>query len=46
MERFKLTASQAFAVLARLSQETNRKLVDIAVEVSDTGEVPEGRPPR
>lgn len=40
MERHKLTADQAFAVLARVSQELNRKLVDIAREVSDTGAVP------
>jgi GAF domain-containing protein len=40
MERHKLTADQAFAVLARVSQELNRKLADIAREVSDTGAVP------
>jgi hypothetical protein len=43
MERHKLTADQAFGVLARVSQEMNRKLVDIARELSDTGAVPEGR---
>jgi hypothetical protein len=37
MERHKLTADQAFSVLARASQQTNRKLVDIALELSDTG---------
>jgi hypothetical protein len=36
-------AGQAFGVLARVSQEMNRKLVDIARELSDTGVVPEGR---
>jgi GAF domain-containing protein len=40
MERHKLTADQAFGVLARVSQETNRKLADIAVELSETGAVP------
>jgi GAF domain-containing protein len=40
MERHKLTADQAFGVLARVSQEMNRKLVDVAREVSDTGAVP------
>jgi AmiR/NasT family two-component response regulator len=40
MERHKLTADQAFAVLARVSQELNRRLADIAREVSDTGAVP------
>ena len=43
MERHKLTAGQAFAVLARVSQEMNRKLVDIARELTDTGSLPEGR---
>jgi GAF domain-containing protein len=45
MERYKLTAEQAFGVLARVSQELNRKLGDIALEVSDTGAVP-APPPR
>ena len=40
MERHKLTADQAFGVLARVSQELNRKLVDIAREFTDTGAVP------
>ena len=40
MERYKLTADQAFGVLARASQELNRKLVDVARELSDTGAVP------
>ncbi len=40
MERHKLTADQAFGVLARVSQELNRKLADIAREVSDTGALP------
>ena len=40
MERYKLTADQAFGVLARVSQEMNRKLADVAREVSETGAVP------
>ncbi|MGY1705392.1 GAF and ANTAR domain-containing protein [Geodermatophilus sp. SYSU D00697] len=42
MERHRLTADQAFGVLARASQELNRKLVDIARELTDTGAVPGG----
>lgn len=40
MERFRLTADQAFGVLSRVSQEMNRKLVDIAGELADTGALP------
>jgi GAF domain-containing protein len=40
MERHKLTADQAFGVLTRVSQELNRKLIDVALEVTDTGAVP------
>ena len=40
MERHKLTADQAFGVLARTSQELNRKLADVARELSETGAVP------
>ncbi len=40
MERHELTADQAFAVLARVSQELNRKLADVARELTDTGAVP------
>ena len=40
MERHRLTADQAFGVLARVSQELNRKLADVAREVTDTGAVP------
>lgn len=41
MERFRLTADQAFGVLARVSQEMNRKLVEVARELTDTGAMPE-----
>ena len=40
MERHELTADQAFQVLARVSQQTNRKLVDVAEELTRTGTVP------
>ncbi|WP_040337570.1 GAF and ANTAR domain-containing protein [Candidatus Blastococcus massiliensis] len=40
MERHRLTAQQAFGVLARVSQELNRKLVDVALELTDTGALP------
>lgn len=40
MERHKLTADQAFSVLTRISQQTNRKLVDIAQELNGTGALP------
>ena len=44
MERQGLTAEQAFGVLARLSQEMNRKLIDIARELADAApSVPESR---
>ncbi len=46
MERHKLTADQAFGVLARISQQLNRKLVDVAREVSDTGALPGANPRR
>ncbi|WP_448613711.1 GAF and ANTAR domain-containing protein [Modestobacter sp. URMC 112] len=41
MERHKITADQAFGVLARVSQEMNRRLLDIAVEMTGTGSLPE-----
>ena len=40
MERFRLTALQAFDVLSRASQELNRKLVDVAAELTETGALP------
>jgi transcriptional regulator with GAF, ATPase, and Fis domain len=44
MERHKLTADQAFTVLARVSQETNTKLVEVALLLTETGEVSAARP--
>jgi hypothetical protein len=37
MERFRLTADQAFDVLATVSQDTNRKLHVVAEELTRTG---------
>jgi transcriptional regulator with GAF, ATPase, and Fis domain len=40
MERYKISAERAFLVLTRVSQQTNRKLHDIATELARTGTVP------
>ncbi|CCG03881.1 ANTAR domain-containing protein [Blastococcus saxobsidens] len=40
MERHKLTADQAFQVLARLSMVSNTKLRDVAERLALTGELP------
>jgi hypothetical protein len=37
MERFKITSDQAFAVLAKVSQDTNRKLSAVAEDLARTG---------
>jgi GAF domain-containing protein len=42
MERYRLTAAQAFELLVRASTHTNRKLFDIADELTTTGAMPEG----
>jgi AmiR/NasT family two-component response regulator len=39
MERYKLSADQAFSRLARLSMETNTKVRDIAGRFVETGEL-------
>jgi GAF domain-containing protein len=41
MERFRVTADQAFALLVGASSRTNRKLTDIAAELSATGVLPD-----
>ncbi|HEV7870670.1 MAG TPA: GAF and ANTAR domain-containing protein [Modestobacter sp.] len=41
MERYRLTAAQAFELLVRASTHTNRKLFDIADELTTTGLMPE-----
>jgi GAF domain-containing protein len=40
MERFKLTADQAFEALARVSMQTNRKVREVAERLVETGELP------
>jgi GAF domain-containing protein len=40
MERYKVTATQAFAMLVQISSITNRRLVDIAEELVTTGAMP------
>lgn len=40
MERFRLTGPQAFQVLARASSLSNRKLADLAEELTSTGDLP------
>jgi len=40
IERYKLTADQAFQLLAQVSMKANRKLRDIADELVRTGELP------
>jgi GAF domain-containing protein len=41
MERHRLTAEQAFQLLARTSSHTNRRLFDLADELTTTGALPE-----
>jgi AmiR/NasT family two-component response regulator len=40
MERHKLTADQAFQLLARASMASNRKVRDVADQLVATGEFP------
>ena len=42
IERYKVDADAAFRVLVRASQQTNRKLVDIAEELATTGRLGQG----
>jgi AmiR/NasT family two-component response regulator len=37
MERYKMTAPMAFALLAKTSQDTNRKLHEVAESLAPTG---------
>lgn len=41
MERFKITADQAFKVLTRVSQRSNRKLRDVAADLVTEETLPE-----
>lgn len=40
MERYRLSADEAFGVLQRLSQERNEKLRTIAERIVETGQLP------
>jgi transcriptional regulator with GAF, ATPase, and Fis domain len=44
MERYRLTADQAFQTLVRVSMESNKKVRDIAEGFVETGEFDAGRP--
>jgi transcriptional regulator with GAF, ATPase, and Fis domain len=44
MERYHIDAQRAFAVLVRVSQDSNRKLRDIATELAATGQMPQATP--
>jgi GAF domain-containing protein len=44
MERFRMTADQAFQALTRVSMETHTKVRDIAARFVETGELSDGRP--
>lgn len=43
MERYKITPDQAFHLLSKVSQTTNRKLNAVADQLADTGEIPDTR---
>jgi GAF domain-containing protein len=43
MERYRIDADRAFSVLVRVSQQTNRKLRDLAEELVTTGQLPGGQ---
>ena len=40
MERYRITSDVAFGILSRASQDTHRKVRDVAVLVTETGEAP------
>jgi AmiR/NasT family two-component response regulator len=40
MERYKITADQAFDLLSQLSQDRNVKVRELAEELAVTGELP------
>ena len=46
MERHKVTGAEAFTLLAGVSQDTNRKLRDIADELVHSGQLPERAAPQ
>ena len=46
MERHRITGDRAFALLAGVSQDTNRKLRDVADDLVHSGQLPERAPSR
>lgn len=46
MERYKIGPTEAFAFLRRASQDTNRKLVQLAGELVETRQLPDAAPTR
>jgi AmiR/NasT family two-component response regulator len=42
MERYKIDAQRAFSLLVRVSQHSNRKLRDVAIELATTGQLDQG----
>jgi hypothetical protein len=46
MQKYKITRDEAFSLLRMASQALHRKLALIAVEVAETGELPEAPPPK
>jgi AmiR/NasT family two-component response regulator len=46
MERFAMSAEEAFGLLTRLSQEQNVKVYELASRLTRTGDLPGLRPPR
>jgi len=46
MERHRLSADQAFALLSSVSQDLNRKLHEVAADLAATGELPQRPQPR
>ena len=46
MERFKVTGDQAFTLLVRVSQTSNRKLYEVAEQLVRSGELPGAAPRR
>ena len=45
MERFKISADQAFALLVRVSLDNNLKLYDLVEDLTRTGHLEQPRPP-
>jgi anti-anti-sigma regulatory factor len=43
MERYKITPDEAFRLLARISQNTNTKVTEVARELTETGQLPQDR---